>query len=49
MNKQEREILLADMHDNGVRFSDTLKAKKKEKEERLKRIEAALSSNTKQK
>ncbi len=43
MNKEEREIQLADMHDNGVRFSETLKAKKKEKEDRLKRIEQELS------
>lgn len=49
MNKQEREIQLADMHDNGVRFSETLKAKKKGKEERLKKIEAALSNNAEQK
>jgi|GEM_PF-3261308 len=46
MKKDNREIQLADMHDDGVRFSEKLKAIKKEKEERLKRIEEELNKKS---
>jgi hypothetical protein len=45
MSNKEREIQLADMHDDGIRFSETVKAKVKEREERLKKIEEELAKN----
>lgn len=46
---KEREIQLADMHDNGVRFSETLRAKKKQKEAQSKRINQQLQRKSKAK
>ena len=46
MNKKEREIQLADMHDDGIRFSETVKAQIKEREERLKKIEEELAKKS---
>ena len=46
MNKKEREIQLADMHDDGIRFSETVKAQLKEREERLKKIEEELAKKS---
>ena len=46
--KEEREIQLADMHDDGIRFSETVKAQKKQREERLKRIEEELAKKSKE-
>ncbi|QSS97329.1 hypothetical protein [Psychroflexus sp. ALD_RP9] len=47
--KKEREIQLADMHDNGVRFNSSLLAKKKRKEAQLKRIKQQLDRKSKAK
>mgnify|MGYP006431220107 FL=1 len=46
MNKKEREIQLSDMHDDGIRFSEKVKAQLKEREERLKKIEEELAKKS---
>ena len=46
MNKKEkREVLLADMHSDGIRFSEALKIQKKQREERMKEIDKKLKIN----
>ncbi len=47
--KREREIQLADMHNDGVRFSNSLLAKKKRKEAQLRRINQQLERKSKAK
>lgn len=39
----ERKVLLADMHDNGIRFSRSLKARKQRKDSKEKMLNKNLT------